>query len=136
MNAMEKVAWTELLVSVVTVAIVTCLYPWLGNGATSAFALLGLVALSAVFVRRRGAAIVVDERDREIATRATRIASGTAWMTLLIVLAATTLWANYRDQHAVSTAFLNWLIWTQFAMCYGVKGLVAVLAYRRQPHAS
>ena len=66
MNAMEKVAWTELIVSVLTVVVVTCLYPWLGNQATSTFALLALSTLGAVFLRRRGAAVVVDERDREI----------------------------------------------------------------------
>jgi cytochrome bd-type quinol oxidase subunit 2 len=136
MNAMEKVAWTELLVSVVTFAVVTCLYPWLGNQATSAFALLALSALGAVFLRRRGTAVVVDERDREIAGRAARIASGTAWMTLLTVLVAATMWSSYRNEHAVSTAFLNWLIWIQFAVCFGIKGLVAVIEYRRQPHAS
>ncbi len=72
MNAMEKVAWTELLVSLLAVVVVSCLVPWLGNGATSAFALLALVVLGAVFLRRRGAAVVVDERDRQIARTATR----------------------------------------------------------------
>ena len=57
-------------------------------------------------------------------------------MTLLVVLAVAGMWSNYRDEHAVSTAFLNWLIWTQFALCFGIKGLAAVIAYRRQPHAS
>jgi cytochrome bd-type quinol oxidase subunit 2 len=133
---MEKVAWTEFLVSVAAVAIVTCLYSWLGNSATSAFALLGLIGFSIVFLRRRGAGIVVDERDREIAKRATRIGCETAWMTLLVVLATTTIWSNYHNQHAVSTTLLTWLIWAQFALCYGIKGLVAVVAYRRQQHAT
>ncbi|MEX2112135.1 MAG: hypothetical protein WD845_03065 [Pirellulales bacterium] len=133
---MEKVAWTELLVSVVAVATASCLYPWLGNGAASAFALMALVTLGAVFLRRRGNVIVVDERDREIASTATRTATATAWMTLLIVLAVASLWSNYREEHAVSTAFLNWLIWAQFALIFAVRGLVAVVAYRRQPHAA
>ena len=136
MTAMEKAAWTELLVSVFTVAIVTSLYPWLGNRATAAFGLLGLIVLGTVFLRRRGAAVVVDERDREIANRAGRIGVGSAWMMSLIVLATTSLWSNYNNQHAVSTALINWLIWTQFAMCYGVTGLVAVIAYRRRANAA
>ena len=97
MTAMEKAAWTELLVSVFTVAIVTSLYPWLGNRATAAFGLLGLIVLGAVFLRRRGAAVVVDERDREIANRAGRIGVGSAWMMSLIVLATTSLWSNYQQ---------------------------------------
>ena len=42
MNALEKVAWTELLVSVTTLVVVTALYPWFGDGATGAFGLLGV----------------------------------------------------------------------------------------------
>ena len=136
MNAMEKVAWTELVVSLAAVALVSLLFPWLGSRAAGGFAILGLIVLSVVFTRRRNQRVVIDERDREIESRARRIGVETSWMTLLIVLAATTLWSNYRDQHAVSTAILNWLIWTQLAMYFGVKGLAAVIAYRRQPHAS
>lgn len=136
MNAMEKVGWTELLVSVVAVAVATLLYPWLGNRATSAFGLLALVMLSAVFLRRRGNRIVVDERDREIERRATSLGVGTAWMSLFTALAVAGMWANYSHTKAVPTGFLNWLIWVQFAICYGVKGLASVVMYRRQQHAA
>jgi hypothetical protein len=136
MNAMEKVAWTELLVSVVAVGVVTLLFPWLGSRATGAFGLLALIALSVVFARRRGNRIVIDERDREIERRATSMGVGSAWMALFTALIAATLWANYSHTNAVSTEFLNWLLWTQFAICYGVKGLVAVFMYRRQARAA
>ena len=136
MNAMEKVAWTEFLVSVLAVVVVTCLYPWLGERASGAFGLLGLMVFGALFLRRHGSRVVVDERDRQIAQRATSIGVSSAWMTLLLALIAAGLWSNYLRIGAVSTSFLNWLTWTQFAVCYGVKGLVAIIAYRRQPHAS
>ena len=136
MNAMEKVAWTELVVSVAAVAVATLLFPWLGSRATSAFALLALITLSVVFVRRRGNRIVVDERDREIQRRATSISVGTAWMTLVTALAVATSWSSYSNTHAVSTGFLNWLIWVQFAFCFGMKGLASVVMYRRQQHAA
>ena len=136
MNAMEKVAWTELVVSVSAVTVATLLFPWLGHRATGGFGLLGLLVLSIVFVRQRGNQVVVDERDREIERRATRIGVGTAWMTLFTALIAATLWANYSHINAVSTRFLIWLIWVQFAICYGTKGLVAVIMYRRQQRAT
>jgi uncharacterized membrane protein len=136
MNAMEKVAWTELVVSVSAVGVATLLIPWLGNGATGAFGLLGFLGLCVVFVRRRGNRVVVDERDREIEAHATRIGVGVAWMTLFTALIVATLWANYSHANAVSTGFLNWLLWVQFATCYGIKGLVAVLMYRRQQRAA
>jgi len=136
MNAMEKAAWTELSVSVVAVALATALTPWLGSRATSAFALMALVMLGYFFIRPRGNRVVIDERDREIAARATSIGVGTAWMMVFVVLALATTWASYSGAHAVSTGFLNWLIWMQFAVCFGVRGLATVVMYRRQQHAA
>jgi uncharacterized membrane protein len=136
MNAMEKAAWMELVVSIAAIALATALVPWLHDGATGAFGLLGLMGLSFLFVRPRRNQIVVDERDREIDRRATRIGVAVAWMTLFTALIAATLWANYSGTNSVSTRFLNWLLWSQFALCYGTKGLIAVVSYRRQQVAT
>ena len=136
MNAMEKVAWTELGVSVAAVVLASLLIPWGSQTATSAFALLGLIGFTGVFLRQRGNRVAVDERDREIARRATSIGVGTAWMSLFMTLIAATMWSGYTQTYSVSTAFLNWLIWIQFAVCYGTQGLVMVVMYRRQQHAA
>jgi uncharacterized membrane protein len=136
MNAMEKAAWLELVVSVGAVALVTALVPWLHERAVNGFGLLGLIVLTYFLVRPRRNRVVVDERDREIEKRATRIGAGVAWMTLFTALIAATMWASYSGKHAVSTRFLNWLIWLQFAICYGTKGLVGVVSYRRQQVAA
>ena len=136
MNAMEKVAWTELLVSVAAVGLATLLYPWLGSAAVGSFGILGLIGLSVFFVRRRDQRVVIDERDREIEATAIRFGVVSAWMTLMIVLSLTVVLSSYRDVHTVSLAFLNWLIWIQFAICFGIKGLVAIVLYRRQQHAA
>ena len=135
MNAMEKVAWTNLLVSLAAVGIATALSPWLGGAATRFFALLALIPLGVIFLRQRGARVVVDERDREIDRRAGIIAVGATWMLLVTTLAVATVWSNYTKDHAISTVFLNWLIWIQFATYFGMRGLAAVVLYRRQ-HAS
>ena len=76
MNAMEKVARTELVGLGRAVALATALIPWLGTASAAAFGLLGLLGLTIVFVRRRGNQVVVDERDREIDRRAGGWASG------------------------------------------------------------
>jgi hypothetical protein len=136
MNAMQKVAWAELMISVAAVIAATLLIPWLGPRATGAFGLLGLLGFSILFLQRRGNRVVVDERDWAIERKATGIGVGTAWMTLFTTLIAATLWANYSHAGAVSTEFLNWLIWVQFAICYGTKGLLAVVMYRKQQHAA
>jgi uncharacterized membrane protein len=132
MTAMEKAAWTELLVAASTIAIVTVLFPWLGNGASGAFGLLGFIVCGLWFVRGRGKTVVIDERDRDIERRSTRRGIEAAWMVLFLALIAIVLWSSYANEGVVSTWMLNWLIWLQFAICYGVKGFVAVLAYRRQ----
>jgi uncharacterized membrane protein len=136
MNAMEKAAWMELVVSVGAVALAAALFPWLHDGAAACFSLLGLLGLSYFFVRPRRNQVVVDERDWEIDRRALRIGVSVAWMTLFSALIVATMWANYSRTHAVSTRVLNWLIWAQFAICYGTKGLVAVILYRRQQVAA
>ena len=136
MTAMEKVAWTELLVSVTTIAIVTALIPWLGNGATGAFGLLGLLVCGLWFIKRRSNSVVIDERDREIERRSTRRGIEVAWMMLFLALIAIVLWSSYANEGVVATWMLTWLVWLQFAVCYSVKGFVSVLAYRRQSRAT
>lgn len=136
MNAMEKAAWTELLVSVTAVATVTVLYPWLGDGAAGAFGLLGFVVCGMWFLRGRKKKVVVDERDREIEKRATRIGVESAWMALFLALIVLVFWSSLFNNSIVATKLLTWLVWIQFAVCYGVKGLVGVLSYRRQRRAT
>ncbi len=136
MTAMEKLAWTELLVSVTTIVIVTALIPWLGNGATGAFGLLGLLVCGLWFIKRRGNSVVIDERDREIERRSTRRGIEVAWMMLFLALIAIVLWSSFANEGVVATWMLTWLVWLQFAVCYSVKGFVSVLAYRRQSRAT
>ena len=136
MNAMEKVAWTELIVSVAAVAAAAALIPWLGNRASSAFALLGLIVCSLWFLRTRGPRVVVDERDREIERRAPQFRGEAAWVATFLALIALVLWSSLYNQGVVATRVLTWLVWIQFAICYGVKGLVGVMSYRRQRHAA
>lgn len=136
MNAMQKVAWTELLVSLAAVVAATAFYPWLGQGAGGAFGLLGLIGFSALFLRRRGNETVVDERDRAVEQRAMKWGIVAAWELLFMTLIVVVMWSEFHGQKAVSTALLSWLVWVQFAVCYGVKGLVGVLSYRSQNRAA
>ena len=137
MTAMEKVAWTELTVSLTTLVIVTALIPWLGNAATGAFGLLGLLAVGSLwFTRGRGKAVIIDERDREIEQAATRQGVGSAWMVLFLSLIAIVFWSSLANEGVVATWMLTWLVWLQITVCYSVKGLVAIVAYRSQNHGA
>lgn len=135
MNAMEKVAWTNLIVSAGTAVVVTAMAPWLGAGATGFFALLALIPLSALFLRQQGSRVIVDERDREIDRKAARFAVSASWMLLLIGLIGVGMWGSTTQDHAVPTTVLNWLIWIQCATLFGMRGLAAIVLYRR-PHAA
>jgi hypothetical protein len=135
MNAMEKVAWTELSVSLGVSAFVLLLAPWLGSAASAGFALMALIALSALFLREKGR-VVVDERDRWIERTAQRFAFSAAWMTLFFSLILLVVWSSTSGAHVVSTRLLNWLVWSQFPILYGVKGLTAVVLYRSSPDAA
>jgi hypothetical protein len=136
MNAMEKVAWTELIVSVLAVVVVAALFPWLGNKAHAGFGLLGFLVVSLWFVKQRGQTVTIDERDRNIERRATALGIGTAWQATFLSLICLVLWSSYSNDKVVPTAILTWLVWIQFSICYGVKGLVGVLMYRKQNHAT
>lgn len=136
MNAMERAAWFDLIVSVVALAAVTALFPWLGNGAAGAFGILGLVGGAYWIVRRSGPGVAIDERDRAIDAKA-RFAGVTAgWQVLLLALIVIVLVADYRGAKQVPLTLIVWLIPFHCAICYGVKGLVGVLSYRRQSRAA
>lgn len=136
MNALEKVAWTELLVSAIAITLVTILYPWLGNKAQAGFGVLGLLGCTFWFVRHRKQKLLIDERDRAIERRATELGIGIAWQVMFLSLICIVIWAGYYNDKIIPTNLLSWIIWIQFSICYGVKGFTAVLMYRKQNHAS
>ena len=137
MAAMEKVAWTELLVSTTAIIFVLILLPFLGHGASSAFALLGAVLCSFWFIRRRKKGTIVDERDLEIEKRATQRGVEAAWIFLILALIVVVLWPRNNEHNGfVTKTVLNWLIWIQFAIYVWVRGWVGVISYRRQIRVS
>ncbi len=132
MSAMEKLAGTQLVVAALTIVAVTVALPWMGSASIGFFSLLALIPVGLIFLRRDGGRVVVDERDREIDKRATSLGIAAAWSVLFGALLAATLWANFTHADVVGTVFLTWLISVQAAILWGVKGLVAVVLYRRQ----
>ncbi len=135
MKAQEKVAWTELVVSVVAVVVVVALYPWLGGAAAGGFCLLGLLGITPLFMRNRGNEIVADERDQQIELRSSWFGFGTGWVLMMVSLAAVTIWHS-NQQFDVSPALLNVMIWIQFAFCYAVKGATSLMQYRGSQRAT
>ena len=129
MNAVEKVAWTELLVSIGAAVVVFSLYPWVGEAAQGGFGLLGLLGITPLFLRKRGNQVVRDERDVEIEKLSSWFGFGTAWFVMTVSLAAVTMWHAHIHRD-VSPGLLCTLIWTQFALCFAIKGATTLIQYR------
>ena len=135
MNAVEKSAWTELVVVVVAVVATVTALPYLGHLASDWFGLLAFLPLGMFFFRKRGDQVIVDERDREIQQKATNIGVQAAWMGTFMALIAVSMAHGYAKE-AVPTPYLNWIIWLQFAGCYGVRALFTIFSYRGQHSAA
>ena len=135
MNAVEKSAWTELVVVVAAVVATVTALPYLGHRSASWFALLAFLPLGMFFFRKRGDQVIVDERDREIQQKATNIGVQAAWMGTFMALIAVSMAHGYAKE-AVPTPYLNWIIWLQFAGCYGVRALFTIFSYRGQHSAA
>ena len=135
MNAVEKSAWTELVVVVVAVVATVIALPYLGHLASDWFGLLAFLPLGMFFFRKRGDQVIVDERDREIQQKATNIGVQAAWMGTFMALIAVSMAHGYAKE-AVPTPYLNWIIWLQFAGCYGVRALFTIFLYRGQHSAA
>ena len=135
MNAVEKSAWTELVVVVAAVVATVTALPYLGHLSANWFALLAFLPLGMFFFRKLGDQVIVDERDREIQQKATNIGVQAAWMGTFMALIAVSMAHGYAKE-AVPTPYLNWIIWLQFAGCYGVRALFTIFLYRGQHSAA
>ena len=62
------------------------------------------------FLRGRGKAVLIDERDREIERQSTRRGIEVAWMVLFMALIAIVIWSSTSNEGMVATWMLTWLI--------------------------
>ena len=134
MNALQKVAWIEVIVAIVASIAVLGAMPLLGDRSTDLYVLLAVVpAIYPFLMRPRGGEIVKDERDNEIKKRSEYWGVSTAWMFFVISMIAISMWHNTQD---VPTKYLFALIWIQFAVYIGAKGAAALAFYRRVSRAA
>lgn len=89
MSASQKHAWFNLIVILLSVALVACLYPILGSAAHAAMAICGLLGLGPFFYRKRKDEVVLDERAILIQQRSALLGYSIFWV--VYVLAASLL---------------------------------------------
>jgi hypothetical protein len=133
MNAPQKQAWFNLVVVLLTAALVASLYPWLGVRAQGGFALLVFCGFGALFHWRHPDKVATDERDVLINRRASLWAYSVLW--IVFVSAALLAPRIYGD--AVPVIAIQASVWIAFMLMLGVQSIAALVQYgRASTHAT
>lgn len=132
MNASEKSLWIQLLAAMLAILVVACLLPLLGDRAVGGFAIVAIGAVGGLVVARRG--VVVDERDFAIQKSAVH---GGLVVGVSILFFGTLLLAGDRlGLQEVPKSMLTWLLWIAGTAFLLAKGLIGVIAYRKDRRAA
>jgi hypothetical protein len=127
----EGLCWLVLLA--VTTACYFALCPLLGaQAATGAFGLLGVGGFFPLLYRKRRQAIALDERDRQIASRAQLAGYSVFWP--IFVLGTMAIWeiARYNGQSTISIEVLPGIVFGGFLVFITARALAIVIQYHRQ----
>jgi uncharacterized membrane protein len=128
MSAAQRNAWFNLIVVLVSVALVVGLSALMGwPKAIGGFALLAMLAFGPLFYRRRGAQVVVDERDVSIQRRSIVIGYGVFW--LAFVAACVSLPMVYGERGSVPVWMVTSAVWWGVAIVYGVAAAATLVQY-------
>jgi hypothetical protein len=129
MSAAQRNAWFNLIVVLVSVAVVVGLSVLMGwPKAIGGFATLGLLGFGPLFYRRRGGqAVVVDERDASIQRRSIVIGYVVFW--LAFVAACVSLPMVYGERGTVPVWMVTSAVWWGVAIVYGVAAAASLVQY-------
>ena len=129
MSALQKAAWYQLLVVLLTVVTVIALSPFVGCGSLGAFGLLGLLGAAGLFLRRPAGGVAVDERDHSI----DRKAMHASFAALLVGFLSTCIAASfiYGASGAVPVFVVQVVTFATIALVYFVRSLATIILYRR-----
>jgi hypothetical protein len=127
MNASQKEATFTLGVVIATALTVAVLVPFLGKAAMGGFGFLGLLGLGPFFYVRRGAGVILDERDLQIRQRANMLAGLVFWT--VFVAGAMTAPAVYGWDGAVPVWLVLASVWCGLIVMQGVVSLATLLQY-------
>src|SRR3990172_7203032 len=112
MSIPQKVAWLNLIVSVLAILAYFALWPWIGPWrAMGAFGLLGLAGISSfLYVReKRSGRVVTDERDQMISLKAMTISIGVIWVGLILAFLVALRFLG--ENGAISVQGLSMVVW-------------------------
>ena len=128
MNALQKIAWVEVIVSLAAIFVAIALYPWIGDQAAGAMGILGLLGICPLFMLKKKNEVVSDERDRAIEIRAKYWGFGVAWMFLSLSVLVVAMWHSWSQQE-IPAKFVFALVGIQFGIFFAVKGAYSLVRY-------
>ena len=134
MNRDQKMAWFALIVIFLCFAAYLAMLPLVGfKQALCAFGLIGLVALSPLIFHRKRLVqgVACDERDRQIARKAT--AAGGMASYLFFVLALIGVWGfqEYAGKAKIYVAALPLIVCCGAVTLFLVRSVVLLVLYHR-----
>jgi hypothetical protein len=133
MNIELKSAWYTVVV--IAVALVACLLVAALMGAGPAFGplgLLGLLGLTPVLFRKRKGMVDCDERDLEVAKKATLV--GGVWSYLAVVVGGMSIWfvQYFRGEAQISVHLLPLLVGVAAMVLYLARSIFIISQYSRK----
>ena len=135
MNALHKVAWIKLIVSLAAVLLAIVLYPWIGDRAAGAFGILGLLGICPLLLIDRKNKVISDERDRQIDCGSSSFGGAIAWTILYLSVLAVALWHSWSDQD-IPARYALALVYINFPIYIGVQGAYSLVCYRSKQSAA
>jgi hypothetical protein len=125
----QKEALFNFVVVLLTIATVVALCPFLGQGATGGFGVLGFLGLGPLFYWKHRGQVLADERDVLIRRRATIFAYTIFW--LAFVASAMLVWVVYGGSGAVPVCVVMNAVWCGVVLFVGLHAIATLVQYGR-----
>jgi hypothetical protein len=126
-SALQKFAWFNLAIILLTLVAVLSLAPYKGEKAVAGFGLTGLLGFGSLFLRKKRGQVVLDERDQLIKRRSYALAH--TWFWVVFVLAAVFSARLYGANGAIPVPVVQNSVWCGFLLMYTVLNVAILVQY-------
>src|SRR5439155_18697005 len=128
MSPMQKFAWFNLAVIVLTLLVVFSLLPLIGYRAMGGLGCLGLIGFGPLFFRKTGGQVIADERDQQIQWRAWIFAYALYWVVFVLVAAVLSAMV-YGEDGAVPVSVVRLSVAWAFMLVYALASIAILVQY-------
>lgn len=128
MSRMQKFAWFNLSVIVLTLLVVFSLMPFIGHRALGGLGFLGLIGFGPLFFRKSAGQVVTDERDHQIQWRAWIVAYSLYWVAYVFVAVVLSVMI-YGEDGAVPVAIVQMSVAWAFMLVYALASIAILVQY-------